>query len=116
MKFADKYNKSFAQFTFKPADGTEYRSLKEMYNGENGDNIYPVKGMYINRKSKFGDSPVIVSDEYFINLPKHLLENVQEMLKDNELIEAINANKFGCEVYEYETNGKTCYSVNWVDM
>ena len=41
------------------------------------------------------------------------------MLKDGELIDAINAGKFGLEVYEYTPKGykdKTCYSVRWVDM
>lgn len=115
-KFADKYNKTFAEFEFEPGEDFPFCSLKNLYNGKKGDNKYIVLGMYINKKSKFGDAPVIVSEECFINLPKHLLDTVKEMLEDKELVAAINKREFGIEVYEYETNGKTCYSVNWVDM
>lgn len=120
-KFADKYNKNFAKFDFRPAEDFEFKSLKDLYNGAKGKNTYLVLGMYINHKSMYGDAPVIVSEDFFINLPKHLLDTVKEMLEDSELVTAINKREFGIEVYEYETyeyetNGKTCYSVNWVDM
>lgn len=115
-KFADKYNKSFAKFNFEPAEDFKFKSLKDLYNGAKGKNTYIVLGLYINRKSKYGDAPVIVSEDCYINLPKHLLDTVKSMLEDPELVQAVNERKFGIEVYEYETNGKTCYSVNWVDM
>lgn len=115
-KFTDKYNKTFAKFDFTPEENFSYHSLKDMYNGKKGNNKYIVLGIYINRKSKFGDAPVIVSEDCYINLPKHLLDTVNEMLEDEELVQAINNKEFGIEVYEYETNGKTCYSVNWIDM
>lgn len=115
-KFTDKYNKTYAKFNFEPKEDFTFHSLKDMYNGKKGNNKYIVLGIYINRKSKFGDAPVIVSEECYINLPKHLLDTVKEMLEDEELVTAINNREFGVEVYEYETNGKICYSVNWVDM
>lgn len=115
-KFTDKYNKTFTKFDFEPSDNFQFHSLKDMYNGKKGNNNYIVLGIYINRRSKFGDAPVIVSEDCYINLPKHLLDTVKEMLGDEELVKAINNREFGIEVYEYETNGKTCYSVNWIDM
>ncbi len=115
-KFTDKYNKTFAKFVFEPKEDFTFHSLKDMYNGKKGDNKYIVLGIYINRKSKYGDAPVIVSKDCYINLPKHLLDTVKEMLEDEELVTAINNREFGIEVYEYETNGNTRYSVNWVDM
>ena len=115
-RFTDKYNKTFDRFDFEPKDDFPFLYLKDMYIGKKGNNKYIVLAIYINRKSKYGDAPVIVSEECYINLPKHLLDTVKEMLEDEELVTAINNREFGIEVYEYETNGKTCYSVNWVDM
>lgn len=118
MSFADKYNHTAPAFTHQLPDNAPFKSLKELYNGENGENTYVVYGMYINKKGKFGDAPVAISDDFSINLPSHLCDTVTEMLQDKELVEAINAGKFGLEVYEYTPKDykKTCYSVKWVDL
>ena len=119
MSLADKYNHTAPTFTHQLPDNAPFKSLKELYNGEKGENKYIVRGIYINKKGKYGDAPVAISEDFSINLPSHLCDTVTDMLKDGELIEAINAGKFGLEVYEYTPKGykdKTCYSVRWVDM
>ena len=119
MRFADKYNHSAPIFTHKLPENAPFKSLKELYNGEKGENKYTVYGLYINKKGKYGDTPVAISEDFSINLPLHLCDTVTEMLQDKELIDAINDGKFGLEVYEYtpkEFKNKTCYSVRWIDM
>ena len=118
MSLADKYNHTAPTFTHQLPDNAPFKSLKELYNGEKGENTYVVYGLYINNKSKFGDAPVAISEDFSINLPSHLCDTVTEMLHDKELVEAINAGKFGLEVYAYTPKDykKTCYSVKWVDL
>lgn len=118
MSLADKYNHTTPTFTHQLPDNAPFKSLKDLYNGEKGENTYVVYGLYINKKSKFGDAPVAISEDFSINLPPHLCDTVTEMLKDNELVEAINAGKFGLKVYEYipREYTKNCYSVEWVDL
>ena len=102
---ASKYNKG-ARFDYKMPEGAGYKNLSEI----------PIRGLYINQKSQYGDAPVAMIDGSFVNLPKHLTDTVKDMLHDDEFIAAVNAGKVGFKVYSYENNGKTCYSVNWVDL
>lgn len=114
--FASKYNKGLG-FTRKPVENAVYTNLKELYSKYEEKKIYVVQALYINTKSKFGDSPVALVNGNLVNLPSHLTETVKEMLKDEELISAINEDKFGFKIYHYETkNGKQGYSVNWIDI
>lgn len=118
MSLADKYNHTTPTFTYQLPDNAPFKSLKDLYNGEKGENKYIVRGLYINKRGKYGDAPVAISEDFSINLPSHLCDAVTEMICDRELVEAINAGKFGLEVYEYipKEYKKTCYSVKWVDL
>ena len=118
MSLADKYNHTTPTFTHQLPDSAPFKSLKDLYNGEKGENTYVVYGLYINKKGKFGDAPVAISEDFSINLPSHLCYVITEMLKDNEVVEAMNAGKFGLKVYEYipKEYTKNCYSVKWVDL
>ena len=81
------------------------------------DKIYPVKALYINKKSVYGDAPCIVINEgTTVNLPKHLLETVIEMINDEECVNAINNCEVKFLVYRYyePTYKKNCYSIDWL--
>ena len=115
MSYATKFNRG-SKFTFKPVDDAQYVSLEDLYN-KNPDQIYDVKALYINTKSKFGDAPCVAIDPVIIvNLPKHLLETVKEMIDDNECVDAINNNEVKFKIYSYKdkTFNKTCYGVEWL--
>ena len=115
MSYATKYNKGI-KFTFKTADDVQYVSLEELYK-QNPEQIHDVKALYINTKSRFGDAPCVAVDPVIIvNLPKHLLETVKEMISDNECVDAINNNEVKFKIYSYNdsTFNKTCYSVEWL--
>ena len=115
MSYATKFNKG-NKFTFKPADDAQYVSLEVLYN-KNPDQLHDVKALYINTKSKFGDAPCVAIDPVIIvNLPKHLLETVKEMIADDECVAAINNNEVKFKIYSYRDNtfNKTCYGVEWL--
>lgn len=117
MGIASKYNKALSRFNHKLGEGAEYKSLESLYSTKKGaTNLLEVRGLYINHKGKFGDAPVLVSTEFFVNLPKHLTDDVVEMCKDDDFVQAVNDGLVMAEIYQYETNGKTCYSVNWIDV
>lgn len=116
MSYATKFNKSGNKFTFKQGGDVNYLSLDDLYN-RSENKIYPVKALYINKKSMFGDSPcVVINEDTTVNLPKHLLDTVIDMINDEECVNAINNNEVKFEIYSYKdsTFNKTCYSVSWL--
>ena len=115
--FASKYNKT--GFGIDTSD-FEYVKLSALYNDtkEGGEDvIHNINGIYVN-KSPLGLSPVIIdaAKSRLVNLPQHLAETCQNILADSEAVEAIKANKIGYTIYEYETRGKQCYSIRFVDL
>lgn len=117
MSYAAKFNKGKGnKFNFKPDEGAGYISLENLFN-KNPEKIYDVKALYINTKSRFGDAPCVVIDPFnIVNLPKHLLETVKEMINDDECVDAINNNEVKFKIYSYndKTFNKTCYGVEWL--
>lgn len=77
---------------------------------------FVIHAFFINKKSKYGESPVVVIDDYSVNLPQHLTDTVKAMLQDVPLIEAINQRKIAFTIYEYNGKHGTGYSVNWVEL
>lgn len=114
MGIASKYNKG-RKFDFEIPKDFEYASLHDLYNQNGKDFVYDVRAMYINKKSKFGESPVIATSNELVNLPKHLTDTVKEMLIDDDCVNAINNHVFGFTIYPYESGTNVYYSVNWVD-
>ena len=115
--FANKFNK--VSFNIDTTD-YNYITLGEVYNSKKnggGDVIHPINGVFVN-KSQFGDSPVIidVDNQLLVNLPKHMGETIREILADREAVQAIKENTVGYVIYEYESHGRKCYSINFIDV
>ena len=118
MSFASKHNKG-SKFNIDTEGWSEYRDLKSLYKENGAEHVYPIHGFYINRKSQFGDAPVIICDGYFVNCPKHMLEEVYSILASEEDIEAINGGYVGFTIRTYEAKNyknKKCYSIEFVDV
>lgn len=118
MSFAARHSKGSV---FQcDTEGFEYKKLSELFAADGPETVYPIQGLYINHKSEFGDSPVAIGEEYFINLPAHMTDEALEILKTEEDIEDIKAGKVGFTIYEYEKElgkkVKTCYGVKWCDI
>lgn len=114
--FANKFNK-----TSFGVDTTDFKYVKlaDLYNApENGGEktVHAINGLYVH-KSPLGDSPVVIDEanKTLVNLPSHLGETVREILQDPEAVETIKAGKVGYSIYEYDSHGKKCYSIAFVD-
>ena len=106
-------------------NGLKYKSLKDLFDHYGSDHTYKVRGLFVNPKGKFGAEPVGILEDCLVNLPRHTLEAVQEMLDTDEIIQAIKDDKVGFSIYKYE-NGysldrstgeiKDFYGVKWLDL
>ena len=115
MSFASKYNKT-RRWNVN-TDGFEFKKLADLYL-ENPEKVYVMRGVFIHKSKdkKYKDAPVVITDEYFVNLPSHLIEIVNDMLRDDDTVGVIESGAAGFKIYNYESDGKTYYSVYWVDI
>lgn len=110
-KFTERYNKGVSYAKSIP-DNAMYVKLADLKE----QTVYPVEALFINTKSKFGESGVILSGDKLVNLPQHLTPTIKEMRSDEELTDDINAGLFGFTVYSYSGRNGKGYSVNWCDI
>lgn len=91
-------------------------NLETLFNTD-PDKTYTLLGLFT-KGSKFGKEPDAIIQGFKVNLPRHLLDTVEDMLDDNQVIEAIKAGKVGFKVYSYHSNtyNKDAYSVTWLDL
>lgn len=117
MSFASKYQKR--RFNAN-TQGFEYHTLGELFKTEQANGVtvkYPIKAIYINTQSEYGEAPVIATDVCYVNLPSHLTDVCKQMIADAETVDEINAGKAGFTIYAYEDrHGTERYSVNWIDL
>lgn len=114
--FASRHNKT--SFGIETKD-FPFVKLSTLYNDKKnggGDVVRPVNGLWVH-KSQLGDSPVIIDAEnkMLVNLPSHLSEEVRGILACEDDVQAIKDGKVGYTIYEYDSHGKKCYSIHWVD-
>ena len=83
------------------------------------DATYTLKGVFVNRNKpekqlkEFGASPVGILEDKLINLPNHMLGEVEEIMKCEEDIDDILAGNAKFKIRSYESHGKTCYGIDW---
>ena len=100
----------------------EYFKLADLYEMNGKDEKYELKGVFINRNKpekqlkEFGASPVGILADKLINLPNHMVSEVEEILKDQEDIESIMNGEAVFKIREYESHGKTCYGIDWQEV
>lgn len=116
MSFASRFNRG-SKFNVN-TDGFKYISLQDLQDPDDLEKVFRLLGLYINRKSKFGNAPVAIIDGCFVNLPKHLNDDVREMLNDPEIVDDIKAGRCGFSIREYDDPkyNRHCYSVEWKDI
>lgn len=124
MGLMNKFNKGNA---FKDIDTSnmDYVSLADVYDEKNPEKVFKIQGVYINPKSKLGASCVAIGEDVQYNLPQHQVENIQQMLDDEEVINAIRNGHVGFKITPYENsfsvNKQTgeiteFYGIDWVDV
>lgn len=120
MGIISKYNKGNV-FGGIDTSKMEFKTLAELYRTNGSEKIYKVKGLFISTKSKFGPSPVAITEDCLVNLPKYMVDEVDDILKDFEVIDAIKHDKVGFIIRPYTNSysrqsGKTFYSITWLDI
>ena len=116
MSFANKHNKGGIDWGIDTSEFS-FVTREEAYKA-NKDNVHKLRGLYINTKGNFGDHPVAICENAFIDFPDYLTDEVKEILKDQDDIDAIKAGKVGFKIEEFidKKFKKTCYGIKWVDI
>ena len=116
MSFANRFNKG-KKFNFN-TEGLEFTSLADLYNANGENKEYILKAIFINTKSKFGDTPVFASDKFLVNAPSHLLDTVNEILSDASAIASINNDEVGFTIYPYKSEkfNVDTFGIKFVDL
>lgn len=119
MSFAKKYNKGKERIFDIDITDFRFMSMEDVFKNF-GENTIKVDGLYINTKSDYGDHPVAINvdDGLLIDMPQHMTEVVEEILKDSESISLIKKGYVGLRAQKYISKKykKTCYGAEWVDM
>lgn len=119
MGFLDKYNKGGVTFE---VDIKNFRfvALEDLFKRDGGKTIFGIDGLYINKKSSFGDHPVaiVAVEEMLVDLPQHMTEDVKAMLQDPVVIEGIKNGHVGFVVQQYEQKKykRLCYGIKWEEL
>lgn len=116
MSLSKLLNTSNPKFTFDIPETHEFKSPKDLFSHFGKEQIYNVKGMYVNTKGKFGDEPVLILDICLLNAPKHTLEAVNTIRTNDEHVKAVNDGKLGIKLYTYDNQYGTQYGVEWIDL
>lgn len=78
------------------------------------DAFYTVDAIMFTEKGRFGKSAFIVSGDMIVYLPKHKVKECEEILCDDEIVEAIKGGKIGFVPVSYtDETGAERFSVNW---
>lgn len=114
MTFASKYNKR--KLFDIDTTGFEYVTPIDLVTKHGLDYVYPLRAIYINSKSKYGESPVFATDSCFVNIPSHMTETAKQILDDEKAVEQINNGQVGIKMYAYTKDDKPYIGVEFVDM
>lgn len=107
MKITDFNKQDYTVYTIN-TEGFEYKNLASVED-------VVVRGFFINTKTAYGEQPVMITDNCYVNLPKHLLDDIKHIIKDDEITKDINSGKVRAERYSYiGSDKKEYYSVRWI--
>lgn len=121
MSFAKKHKKGTIDWGVN-TENFEYFKLQDLFEMNGADEKYVLKGVFVNRNKpekqlkEFGASPVGILEDKLINLPNHMLSEVEEILKDEEDIESIMNGEAVFKIRQYESHAKTCYGIDWQEV
>lgn len=100
-------------------DTTNYNwvDLKTLFDTD-PEKQYKVLGLFTSNGGKFGTEPVAIVDGFLVNLPRHLLDAIQQMLDSDEIVQYIKDGHVAFTIYEYHSNkyNRDAYSIEWLDI
>lgn len=113
-----KLNKGEVIFDFKLPEGSEFKKLQDMEEGTE----YQIRGFFISRSKDgdYNDHPVAVTNKFYIDLPEYLTDTVEQIISDQEAVDAINQGYAGLKITSYvkkkgKGKGKTFKAVEWIN-
>lgn len=119
MGLMDKYNKGGIIFDIDITDFT-FTDLKTLSEKSAAGEVFKIDGLYINKKSAYGNHPVAImaKEMLLVDLPAYLNEDVKEMMKDEEVVAAIKGGHVGFTTRQYyqEKFKKDCFGIHWEDV
>lgn len=115
MGIANKYNRQGSRFTAEIPEDLHFLKLSEL---DESDTPFIILSMWINTKGKYGAHPVVATPSGLVDFPNSMTETVKEMIKDDEVIEAVNNGKLGFTIRKYHTNkyNRDAYTADFVDL
>lgn len=112
----NKYNKR-SLFNYDKEIDRDYCKLVDLVECNGIEAVYTLEAIFINSKSKFGEAPILVTSQWLVNAPSHLINTVKQMMDDTEIVEMINQRKVGFKIYSYvDSNSVIRFSVEWVEV
>ena len=107
------HNHETNKFTYtisKEAPYVKLRDLADEYADQNKS--IRIRGMFT-KPSKFGgEQATMICDEFYVNLPTHLVPTVKEVMNDDEAVKQINAGIAYFKIYSYDNSqGNKSYSI-----
>lgn len=116
MKFAEKYNKN-RRFKLD-VSAYPYESLVNLYNCYGKDFVYKLTAVFINTKSKFGETPVLATESCLVNAPAYMIDTIKNILSDDDAIRAINDEQVGFMIYIYHSAkyNRDCFGIKFIDI
>lgn len=94
----------------------DYKKLDDLYQVYGEDTQIRVTGLYISSKSQFDpEAPMLATDNEYVNLPQHQLDEVKAMLRDHNVIAAINRGELAFTIVKYYQKRfkRDCYKAVW---
>ena len=111
------YNRKAQIFTKELPPEAPYIKPADLFNKYGADKIFPLCGMYINTKGRYGDQPVIYTDRFYVNAPSHMLKRCQDLMEDAKVVSDINNGRCGFKIYAYkDQSGKKRHSIEFVNL
>ena len=106
----EKFNRK-QLFTNVPENVEDYISLEELYKMNGADKVYCLRALYINTRSDFApETPVALTNNYYVNIPVHQLQEVKAIMNDALAVKAINNKEAGFKIESYR---KEKYNKTW---
>lgn len=102
------------RFTFN-SDELEFANLADIITEKKGNFKAVVRGCFV-YDAKHGKRPAIITDKVIINVPNHLVKTVEQILANDDMIDAINRGECVIESYQYkDKDGIERNSVRFLD-
>ena len=120
MSFAEKHNKT--RIFEIETEGLEYLKPEEAFNKYGEEAVYRLAALFINRKGNYDDAPVAVvttnNDQFMLNMPAHMTEEVEKILADSTDIKDTKSGKVGIRLRPYHQKkfNRDCFGQEFVDI